>query len=72
MFIKKRKLIYYEIPELGLPVFAFMHLHFLSLYLCIPSAFTCIFHRFLQSFNTHLISAEVSIESKWKPNAVFN
>lgn len=58
---KKKKFIYYETPQLGLPVCAFMHLHFMSFYLHIPRAFTCIFHKFLSSFNIRLVSAEVSV-----------
>lgn len=63
MFMEKKKktFIYYETPQLVLSVCAFMHLHFMSLHLRIPRAFTCIFLKFLNSFHICLVSAEVSV-----------
>lgn len=34
--------------------------------------YSLVFYRYLNSFNKHLSSAELGIESKWEPNIRFN
>lgn len=72
--LRKRKNSYYETAELELPVYVYVYVSVFHSFVLIHynNFYSLVFYRYLNSFNKHLSSAELGIESKWEPNIRFN